>query len=136
MSDDNVAPVSSDVAAAMDTEAKKQFWTQVLYKLPESKRFLDFLKANYVIGVIQNDDDKTVDVLVTENPVVAGPPLAPEQIFKIHVACTRAKARNPKGLLDSIMAILGQEGSSIVMASEAELLKAVEQEDLKVGLDA
>jgi hypothetical protein len=120
----------------MDTEAKKSFWTNVLYKLVESRRFLEFLDANYVIGVHKNDEDKTVDVLVTEKPVSVGPKLAGDQIFKIQAACLKAGARDTAALVKSIMSVLGQEESLIIgISSDVAVQNGIDHDLLKSKLD-
>lgn len=127
--------VQESPTANMDTEAKKNFWTGVLYKLVESKRFLEFLDNNYVIGVHKDDEAKTVDVLVTEKPVSVGPKLAGDQVFKIQAACMQAGARDTAALVKRIMGILGQEESLIISSSDADVRKGIDHDVLKSKLD-
>ena len=128
------APSPTD---GMDTDAKKAFWTNVLYKLVESRRFLEFLDANYVIGVHKNDEAKTVDVLVTEKPVTVGPKLAGDQIFKIQAACLKAGARDTAALVKNIMTVLGQEKNLIIgVTNDVEVQNGIDHDLLKSKLDA
>lgn len=147
MADDDVTPIEharnkNQVAETGATlEAKKKFWSEALMQLTESKRFLEFVDANYTIGIHKDDETKTVEVQVIEKPTVAGPPLTADQTFKLHVACARAGAKDPLVLLRQILRILGQEPPSAIISpsGEAELKQAIAaadaQDKLKQGLD-
>lgn len=134
-------PVPTSILSQLSPEARKAFWDGVFQKLTESDRFLQFVDANYTIGVNVNEEEKTREVIVIEKPTVVGPPLSGDQRFKLHVACLRSGAKDPMALLTHILKLLGQEPPSkiITSADDAELKRAVAeaeaQDALKKGLD-
>lgn len=140
---DNIIPIerakvqpAAEAMADMSKDAKQLFWSNALMKLTESARFIEFVDANYTIGLHKDEETKTVDVLVIENPTIVGPKLANDQIFNIHIACLRAGAKEPSKLLASILKILGQDAPIVQPYDAADLDRAVNQEDLKSKLDA
>lgn len=121
--------------ANMTVEARKIFWTGVLFQLVDSPRFLAFLDSNYSIGIFKDDALKTVEVQVVEKPVVVGPPLSNDQIFKMRVACMQCGIHDDSKLLNRIMKILGQEETSSIIMPNEDIRKGVDHEMLKSKLD-
>lgn len=107
----------NDVTPINQPSVKEQFWLEVMKRISESQRFLEFLKRNYTIGVSTDEETKEVQVQVVEAPDVVGPPLSGDQIFKIHAACLHSGAREPSVLVEKIMKILGQEAPKIELVS-------------------
>lgn len=139
---DNIIPIerakaqpAAEAMAGMAPDAKQLFWSHALMKLTESSRFIEFVDANYTIGLHKDEETKTVGVLVIENPTVVGPKLANDQIFKIHVACLKAGAKEPSKLVEAILKVLGQNAPIIQSYDAADLDRAVNQEELKSKLD-
>jgi hypothetical protein len=112
--------------SATELDAKKEFWTAVLYRLTDSKRFLDFVDANYHIAVAKDDEKKTVDVNVVEKPECVGPPLTVEQLLKL-----RNAVNNNEAMFMRVLKILGQKEPTVLLAHEKDL-----QEELKKKLDS
>jgi hypothetical protein len=107
-------------------QQRRDFWTNVLYQLTDSQRFLNFLDSNYSIVIQKNDEEKTVNILVTEKPTAVGPKLSGEQIFKMQATCMNAGAKDSADLVRRLLKILGQEdGRLVTTASDADLNKLI-----------
>ena len=58
-------------------QAKKDYYLGIFLELMKSKRFADFVDSNFTIQNRVNEENKTHETLVIENPESVGPALSP-----------------------------------------------------------
>ena len=109
-----------EVAEAQQKVARERY-LGIFLKLMQSERFKKFLEDNFDITDRIDHDAKTIETLVIEKPVAVGPKLAPQQIIQIQSAVSGSGAKDAPATVKRILDILGQEGSVILTATEADM---------------
>lgn len=103
-----------EVTEAEMSQAVKEYYLSIYSKLAESKRFRDFIAANFDIRQEINEEEKTIDILVVEKPVAVGPALSANQILKLQGVLGSYGVVDTVAAVQAVMRVLGQEQSIIV----------------------
>ncbi len=113
---DNNDELDSEAVMEEANEVMKERWLSIFIQLTNSRRFNQFLDANFTIGDRIDEENRTIETLVVENPQAVGPKLTGRQLAGIRIALT--KVDDVDETFNKIMAILGQhEVSNLVTAS-------------------
>jgi len=105
--------------------ARQQRLLDIFVQLNKSKRFVDFIAANYLINSVIDDENKTIETTVIEKPISVGPKMSPLQVGKITTLIQACGSRNPVATLTELFNLLGQEESTLVLPSSSELKKII-----------
>lgn len=103
-----------EITEAEMSQAVKEYYLSIYSKLAESKRFRDFIAANFDIHQEINEEEKTIDILVVEKPVAVGPALSANQILKLQGVLGSYGVVDTVAAVQAVMRVLGQEQSIIV----------------------
>lgn len=117
-------------------EVNKNRWLAIFIQLSRSKRFVKFIEANYKILDRVDEEKKTIDTLVYENPKAVGPPLELVQTAKIFTLLKMYSTRHPQKVLKEILNVLDQNNESnsvISSATSQDIDKAVEESNIKLS---
>jgi hypothetical protein len=112
-------------------QARLKWWEAAFWKLTKFPRFMTFITDNYVFGY--NKDGNPLDPIVNEKDLKI--PLSADQIFKIGAACMQHGAKDATALTKRILGILGHKESAILPASEADVKRIVQSQDIDKRLD-
>lgn len=115
------AELSSEEVAKAQQEIARDRYLGIFVKLMQSLRFKNFVESNFDITDRIDHDEKTIETLVIEKPVAVGPKLEPQQIVQIQAAVSGSGAKDAPATVKRILEILGQEGSVILTATEADM---------------
>lgn len=101
--------VDPEEVLAAASDLSKDRWLSILLQLVNSHRFTKFIEDNYVIQDRIDEEEKTIETVVIENPVATGPQLTSGQLSEIETLIRLSGCKHPNGVFKGIMKILGQE---------------------------
>jgi hypothetical protein len=117
-------------------EVNKNRWLAIFIQLTRSQRFVKFIESNYKILDRVDEEKKTIDTMVYENPKAVGPPLELVQTAKIFTLLKMYNTRHPQKVLKEILGVLDQnnDGTSVISsATSQDIDKAVEESQIKLS---
>jgi len=132
------SPMTPEDIIAYANAAKKNRWLAIFIQLSRCERFLKFVEANYVIQDKIDEETKSIETAVYENPRAVGPPLSRAQVGKMLAILKMYNCRKSDEALKRILATLGQEEDApkiITSASTKDVKEAAAQTVLKDKLD-
>lgn len=119
---DEEDPVEGIIDAA--PPAQLQRILEIFYQLNKSRRFKDFIAANYKIRDDINTEEKTITTLVIENPISVGPRLAAHQLVAMGKLLVMAGCDDANMTMKAFMMILGQEDEHSGITLDTNMDKA------------
>jgi hypothetical protein len=133
------SPQPPEEVLAAASEYKKARWLSIFIQLSRCERFLKFTEMNYQIVDKIDEEKKTIDTTVYENPRAVGPPMEPRQRAKLYQLLRTHNAQHPQKLFQEIIDLFSQneEKSALIPSATAADVAAAagDQDDLKKKLD-